>query len=78
MFSLGPAIKLRHDKPMSGGFFGMSLVPRGVDSTFYACVSRLHSEVLAKDRIPLPQQVAWGLLSGNASRSCCPVHFAVA
>lgn len=31
----------------------------------YACVSHLHSEALAKDRIPVPQQVTWGLVKGK-------------
>src|SRR6267143_2044518 len=40
-------------------------------------VSHVFSEVIAKDRIAVAQEVARELAKGNASRSCCPVQSAV-
>src|SRR5580693_7491486 len=41
-------------------------------------VSHLFSEVIAKDRIAVPQHVTRGLVKGKClPHSCCPVHSAV-
>jgi hypothetical protein len=48
------------------------------DRTSQMPMSRtLFSEVIAKDRIAVAQQVAGNLAKGKASRSCCPVHSTV-
>src|SRR6266566_72793 len=42
-----------------------------------AHVSHVFSEVIAKDRIAVAQEVARELGKGKCPRSCCPVHWAI-